>query len=156
MPVVDDAVYHASIGEVRLYLNDNIADYISLNPYKITSKGLKDTAGNTVLISSEAYFTPEEETELYDICIANVWFKQNDLICYVQPNAGPCDVFVRVLNSSYEPKIATLKISAIGTDGKARLLKEEEVTLQRETEITKGYEELTFFEGEKLDIKLVK
>ena len=156
VPVVYDTVYYSNHDEVRIYLNNDISRYVSLSPYVITSTGVKDEDGNVVTLSDSVYFTPEEDCELYDISIANVWFKSGDTTYYTQPVKGPCDVEVRVVNASTETKTATLNILAIGTNGTSRLLKAEEITLSSNTEITKGFSGLTFFSGEKLDITLVK
>ncbi len=154
VPVVEDAVYHASANEVRLYLSDGIEGNTS--PYTITSENVEDTDGNPVELSGESYFISEETADLYDISIANIWFKNGDATYFTQPKSGSCDVHVRVVNSSYESKTATLQILAVGTGGDSRAISKEEITLARETEITKVYEDLTIVEGEKLDIKLLK
>lgn len=156
VPAVCDAVYLSNQREVRLYLSKDIAKYVSLSPYTITSTGLMDTDGNAVTLSNSVYFTPEADCELYDISIANVWFKLGDATYYAQPNSGPCDVNIRIVNSSSEEKTATLRISAIGTNGTSRVLKEEQIILAKNTETTKGFSGLTFFSGEKLDITLIK
>ncbi|MBR2500538.1 MAG: hypothetical protein IKB60_05620 [Clostridia bacterium] len=156
MPVVCDTVYYSNNDEVRLYLNKNISRYVSLNPYSISSTGIKDENGNAVTLSGSVYFTPEADCGLYDISIANIWFKSGDATYYAQPQSGPCDVEVRIVNSSTETKTATLCISAVDTSGVSRLLKEEEVSLASNTEIIKGFSGLAFFSGERLDITLKK
>ncbi len=156
VPVVCDAVYVSDKSEVRLYLTKDIAKYVSLNPYSITSTGVKDTDGGAVTLSGQVYFTPENDCELYDISIANIWFKNGDATYYSQPAEGPCDVNVRIVNSSSEEKTATLKISAIGTDLSSRPLGQEEITLGANEEITKGFKSLSFFRGEQVEIELIK
>lgn len=151
IPVVADTLYLSNSKEIRLYLNESIENYVSLSPYNITSMGVKDTEGGEVSFSEQVYFNPENDCELYDISIANVWFKSGDATYYVQPTTGPCDVYLRIVNSSAQEKNATLRISA-----GSRILKEEIVTLAANTEITKSFKGLSFFEGEKIEILLVK
>lgn len=155
-PTVVKTVYFPTENEVRLYLSKDIKNSVSLNSYKVTSTGIKSTDKKEVSLSQSVYFTPEEKCELYDISVANIWFKSGESTYYAQPKNGPCDVYVRIVNASGETKEATLKISAAGKNGTERVLKEEKIKLLSNEETTKGFKELSFFDGEKIDISLIK
>lgn len=156
-PVVAKASYIPTNNEVRLYLNSELANYVSLNPYTVTSKGLKNIDGEAVALSENVYFTPENDCELYDISIVNVWYMKNGATLYSKPASGPFDLKVRVVNSSNETKSVRLMIRAIGSDGESqRVLAEENISLASGSKVTKEFEALEFFEGETVDVVLEK
>ncbi len=156
VPVVGDVTYLPANGEVRVYLTDKISEHLSLSPYLITSTNLKNIDGGAVTLSENVYLSFENECNLYDISIVNVWYKKDGATLYKAPENGPCDLSVRVLNSSNESKTACLKICAKGSSEASRLLAEADISLASEQETTKDFTALEFFKGEMIEVYLEK
>ena len=119
------------------------------------SDGVKDREGQTVLLTAQVYFNPENNCQLYDINISNIWFKQDGVTLYTQPDRGECDVYVKVVNSSKYEKTAVLRIFAESNVGNVRILSEQQINLSADAEIEKGYQ-VSFSKGEKINAVIVQ
>ncbi|MBR2500433.1 MAG: hypothetical protein IKB60_05085 [Clostridia bacterium] len=156
VPVVGDISYLPADGEVRVYLTDKISEHVTLNPYLVSSTNLKNIDGGAVSLSESVYLNFESDCDLYDISIVNVWYKKDGVALYKAPESGPCDLSVRVLNSSNKSKTACLKICTKGSNEASRLLAEENISLTSEQETIKDFTALEFSEGEMIEVYLEK
>lgn len=157
VPIVEKIAYLPVKNEVRVYLNKDLLKPVSINPYTVRTTGLMNISGETVILSEQVYFTPENKCELYDISAVNIWYMKDGTILYRQPENGPCDLKVRVYNSSAEEKNVSLVIRAIGSDGeRSRELRRTKITLAPEEEFIETFKDIEFFEGETVDVTIEK